>query len=139
MRTELQKKGRINEDTRIYDYIDVNSGKILNKGKIENMFNSGDWDASDIKELFSRSPIHARRLIRDILEKKYRKLMREKPDVWYAKMQKKDIEDAIKKGEDPFDRFYLQSIGKEGDSLVKKEKFMEFLTLLFRAISGVSF
>jgi len=90
------------ESDNIWDYISED-GKILDKKMVLKLL--PDADPWDIQEIAGTSE-EGRKIIRVWVESNYKKLMREKPDSFFAGLAKKDYYKAKSVGEDPFDYWY---------------------------------
>lgn len=102
----------------IWDYI-TDDGKILDrKTALELLDNLDPWDLQEIAGLSSE----CRRLVRDWMELNYKKLIKQKPDSFFASMEKKNYYKSKSAGVDPFDvyyRMYNSKKTKEGINFLK--------------------
>lgn len=106
----------------VWDYISKD-GKILNRKKILQLLDKNEYTAWDLKQIAGISQ-EGRDLIRDWSKRYYEKLLKEKPDSFFAKIAKKEYEKSIKQGKDPFDYAY------DAYKLDYSEEGVNFLKLL---------
>lgn len=111
----------------VWDYISKD-GKILNRKKILQFLDKGELDSWDIKKIAGISQ-DGRELIKYWVKRNYEKLLKEKPDSFFAKIAKKDYEKSIQKGEDPFDFWYDRY---KSDYSEEGANFLKLLTSLLR-------
>ena len=124
---------------KLQDYVEKD-GTITPKNKIEvkEKIRTFSWDIDEVQQLLKASPIHGRKIFRDEIERHWNELMRTNPNAWFTRRRKAEIKDKLARGEDPFDS-YVEEMAINGGKAKNVGLFMEFLTLIFRIFSGVSF
>jgi len=124
---------------KLPDYVD-SDGKIPAEhleqvlGQLENF----DFELDEITRFLKKSPIHGRQLFRDSVKKRWETTFKNKPNSIWVAIDKNKIEKAIANGIDPYD-YYESFVGGSAEKSAKTSKLIEFLTILFRIFSGVSF
>ena len=113
------------ESDNIWDYIDED-GKILDKKMVLKLL--PDADPWDIQEIAGTSE-EGRKIVRAWLESSYKRLMREKPDSFFAGLEKKHYYKSKALGEDPFDVYFRMYSDKKTKS---GANFLSLLASIFR-------
>lgn len=111
----------------MWDYVDYKNKKILDKNAIIRIWDNGDdLTPNNLMDLASMSG-EGRKLVRDYLSKSYSKIQKEKPDSFFAKIGKQNVEKQLAKGMDPFDQWYRVSQESQAGST-----FMQLLASFLR-------
>jgi len=118
--------------TSILDYIDE-KGKVTDKEGLIDYIENESWEQHEMVELVSSSP-EARKIVRNAMESKYKDQLKNKPDAWFTRMNKKEVDKLTAKGEDPFDYWYAFATNK--DRSLEKNNFLNGILLLYRMFFG---